>query len=82
MEHYDDKLSANEAARHLGVAVSTLAKMRCRGGSPRYFKLGARVCYSRADLDEWLEARRVCHTSEAATLPRRLSGNQRTANHS
>ena len=77
MEHYDEKLSANEAARHLGVAVSTLAKMRCSGGSPRFFKLGARVCYSRADLDEWLHARSIRHTSEAGTLPRRLTDKPR-----
>ena len=68
-----DNLDARAAATHLGLAGSTLAKMRCRGGSPRYFKLGRKIVYPRAGLDEWLAARRVRNTIEGDKLPRRLT---------
>ena len=66
-------LDAKEAARLIGVAVSTLAKMRCLGGSPAFVKAGRKVLYRRGDLIEWLAARRVRNTTEAASLPRRLT---------
>jgi hypothetical protein len=33
MSSTDEKLNTHEAARHLGLAQATLAKMRCWGGS-------------------------------------------------
>jgi hypothetical protein len=57
------KLRPAEAARYLRVAVSTLAKLRCYGGGPRFAKAGSRlVIYDRADLDAWL-ADRVCQST-------------------
>jgi hypothetical protein len=73
MFHPDEKLTPPEAARHLGLAPSTLAKMRCCGGSPTFLRLGRKIVYVRADLDTWLATRRVRHTSEADKLPRRLT---------
>lgn len=73
MLHPEDKLSHGDAARHLGLAESTLAKMRCRGGSPTFMRLGRKVVYRRADLDAWLNARRAISTSDADRLPRRLT---------
>ncbi len=66
-------LSPREAARYIGVAQATLAKMRCWGGSPPYYKLGRKVAYERAALDAWLNERRVKNTSDAARLPRRMA---------
>jgi predicted DNA-binding transcriptional regulator AlpA len=67
-------LDADAAAAFTGLAVATLAKLRCLGGGPAYIKLGRRVLYRRADLSEWLSARRVANTTEAAlSLPRRLT---------
>lgn len=66
-------VGAEDAAKHLGLAASTLAKLRCVGGSPSFLKLGRRVLYDRADLDNWLAARRAKSTSDAARLPRRLT---------
>jgi excisionase family DNA binding protein len=66
-------LSPREAARYIGVAQATLAKMRCWGGSPPYYKLGRKVAYERATLDAWLTERRVKSTSDAARLPRRMA---------
>jgi hypothetical protein len=62
------------AATFTGLAVATLAKLRCIGGGPEYFKLGRKVVYRRSDLANWLNARRVANTTEAAiSLPRRLT---------
>jgi hypothetical protein len=69
----DPMLDAREAARFIGVAVATLAKMRCVGGSPAYVKAGRKVLYRRGDLVEWVAARRVRNTTEAAKLPRRIT---------
>jgi hypothetical protein len=70
----DDKiLDSAAAAKFTGVAVATLAKMRCMGGSPPFIKAGRKVLYRRSDLNEWLDARRVSNTSEAAqSVPSRL----------
>lgn len=69
-----DVLSALEAARYVGLAKASLAKMRCMGGSPPFLKLGRRIAYRRADLDSWLEARRAINTCDAAhRLPPKLT---------
>ncbi len=73
MRDSDEKLPPRDAARHLGLAPATLAKMRCVGGSPTFLRLGRKIMYVRADLDAWLAARRVRHTSEGDKLPRRLT---------
>ncbi len=67
------KMRAPEAASYLRMAGSTLAKLRCYGGGPRFAKVGPRlVVYDRADLDAWL-ANRLCHsTAEYPTLPKRI----------
>ena len=66
-------MSPPEAARYLGLAVSTLAKMRCWGGTPVFIRLGRKIGYQRADLDKWLAARRAENTSDAARLPSKLT---------
>ena len=66
------KLRASEAAEYLRMAASTLAKLRCYGGGPRFAKAGPRlIIYDRADLDSWLD-NRICHsTSEYDALAKR-----------
>jgi predicted DNA-binding transcriptional regulator AlpA len=49
----------------LGLATSTLAKLRLKGNGPTYCKLGRRVVYRRADLEQWLESRTARDTSDA-----------------
>jgi hypothetical protein len=69
----DTPLDTVAAAKLIGLAVATLAKLRCLGGGPAYLKLGRKVVYRRADLADWLGARRVANTTQAAIrLPRRL----------
>lgn len=50
-------LRTKEAAAYLGLSASTLNKLRCFGGGPRYFKLGKPVVYAVSDLDAWMVAR-------------------------
>lgn len=68
-------LTTAKAARALGLAPGTLAKLRLSGNGPSYYKLGRRVLYRREDLEIWLESRLARGTSDAnARLPRSLTG--------
>ena len=70
-------LPAREAAKALGLASSTLAKLRLNGNGPVYCKLGRRVVYRTEDLEAWLETRVARDTSDADTrLPKTLTGQQ------
>ena len=60
----DGRLNTRNAARYLGLAVSTLAMMRCRGTGPSYVKRG-KVFYYKADLDGWLAEAQYTSTSES-----------------
>jgi predicted DNA-binding transcriptional regulator AlpA len=57
-------VDTEEAARHLGLAVSTLEKMRVYGDGPAYVKLGRSVRYRICDLEAYLEKRVVESTSQ------------------
>jgi predicted DNA-binding transcriptional regulator AlpA len=65
--HSNSKFSvpAREAARLVGLSESTLAKLRLNGNGPTYCKLGRRVVYRPADLEEWLQSRTTKDTSDA-----------------
>jgi len=82
MSETDDEqiLDAKAAARFLGVAIATLAKMRCKGGSPTFIKAGRKILYRKADLIAWRNVRLVRNTTEAAlSLPRRVTDPLKTA---
>lgn len=57
-------LREHEAAQLLRLAVGTLQNKRVSGGGPAFFKFGARVLYSRQDLEDWAKARRRTSTSD------------------
>ncbi|MEQ1857490.1 MAG: type IV secretory system conjugative DNA transfer family protein [Longimicrobiales bacterium] len=57
-------LDAEQAAAYLHRAPQTLAKLRCVGGGPPYYKVGRNVFYKRPDLDAWLDGRRRRSTSD------------------
>ncbi len=57
-----------EAAAFLTLSPKTLNKLRVIGGGPRYRKLGRRVAYKLADLEEWA-TRRVCETTSDPIPP-------------
>lgn len=52
-------LRTRDAAVYLGLSPGTLEVWRCKGLGPRYSKLGKAVVYDPADLDAFLEARKV-----------------------
>ena len=53
-------LRTPEAAKYIGLSISTMTKMRLRG--PRC------VGYCVSDLDLWLEARRRASTSDQGAM--------------
>lgn len=56
-----------EAAHLLGLAPSTLSKLRCVGGGPKFVRLGRSVAYRETDLREWADRRpALTSTSDAA----------------
>jgi predicted DNA-binding transcriptional regulator AlpA len=58
-------LRTPEAAARLGLAPSTLDKMRVRGDGPPYMRLTPRsVIYAVDELDGWARARQFNSTSE------------------
>ncbi|MGW5147606.1 helix-turn-helix transcriptional regulator [Rhodococcus koreensis] len=60
--HRSPLLTEREAAVRLGVHPGTLAKWRCQGEGPTYFKMGNRpkspVRYEEDDLHTWMEQQR------------------------
>ena len=50
-------IRVRDAAVHVGLSKSTLDKLRCFGGGPRYFKVGRAVVYSTDDLDAWMSSK-------------------------
>lgn len=68
-------LAPSQVAKRTRLAVSTLAKLRCRGGGPPFVKLGARVFYVAADVETWLSAQTVFRsTSEYSSAEHRRPG--------
>ena len=56
--HTAELLTARAAATYLGVAVGTLGVWRCRRSYPLPFvKVGKKVRYRKADLDDFLRRR-------------------------
>ena len=53
-----------EAARFLGLSGRTLEKHRTYGTGPRYSKLGGRVVYRMADLQNWADRGSKASTSD------------------
>lgn len=57
-------LDSSQAADYLGVKRTTMEAWRCRGGGPKFVKLGRLVKYRQSDLDDFIEARVRSNTSE------------------
>src|SRR3954466_15903273 len=69
------------AAVHCDLGKSTLEKRRVTGDGPPFVKMGAVVLYDRADLDRWLEERKVLSTSQRPMLePGRWLSQRKTRN--
>ncbi|AMN39732.1 helix-turn-helix transcriptional regulator [Rhodoplanes sp. Z2-YC6860] len=57
-------LTRKEAALHLRLGESTLAKLFLSGDGPFAIKIGKSVRYARHDLDSWMASRRRRSTSD------------------
>jgi len=57
-------MTTTEAAQHLRLSPSTLAKYRVHGSGPQFLKLGKKVVYEKADLDAWATERSRASTSD------------------
>jgi hypothetical protein len=65
-QHLDPSplLTAKEAAMHLKVSLSWLAKARMRGDGPPYHRIGRSIRYAQATLMQWTKSRQRLSTSE------------------
>ena len=59
-------LKQPQAAEYLGVSHSFLEKRRIYGGGPKFVKIGRRVAYRQADLEQWVSKHVHESTSEPA----------------
>ncbi len=58
------EFSNSEAAAYLGVTAGTLEIWRCTNRQTiPYLRIGRHIRYRRADLDKWLDSRRVGDTA-------------------
>lgn len=64
MNDQSRRMAVPEAAAYTGISISTLNKLRVFGGGPVFLKLGRRVLYDQADLDNWMTDRRRHNTCD------------------
>ncbi len=60
----EDLWDPRMAASYVGLAVATLADLRCKGGGPVFMKAGRLIRYRKSSLDAWLESRSFGSTCE------------------
>jgi excisionase family DNA binding protein len=51
-------LTRRDAAKYLGISVSTLARWASNHQGPPYYLVGAKARYRYSDLDEFIETKR------------------------
>lgn len=51
------------------ISVSTLNNWRSTGGGPPFMKIGGKVLYPRAGLEQWEKSRTFASTSQYASSP-------------
>jgi hypothetical protein len=54
-----NRIKEKDAARYIGMSVPYLRISRMNGNGPSYLKIGRAIRYDVADLDRFLESRRV-----------------------
>ena len=64
-KHSSEQLiNESELADILGMSNRYVQQLRMDGGGPIFHKLGRSVRYRMADVDDWLNGKRLAHTSE------------------
>jgi hypothetical protein len=62
---FGEVLTAEETARLLKLATQTLARWRVEGTGPKFVRLGNRIFYRSADIENFLSTRIFSSTAEA-----------------
>jgi predicted DNA-binding transcriptional regulator AlpA len=57
-----DLLSLDHVVDLTGLSRSSLAKKRCDGSGPAFFKIGRTIKYAAGDVDAWILSRRRTST--------------------
>jgi predicted DNA-binding transcriptional regulator AlpA len=57
-----DLLSLDQTVTLTGLSRSSLAKKRCDGSGPAFFKIGRAVKYAASDVEAWILSRRRTST--------------------
>lgn len=70
METTSPLLDAQQAADWVGLSTSKFANLRLTGNGPAYFKLGRRVVYRIADLEDWIQT----HRHKPSPIKKRFRG--------
>lgn len=60
-----EKVNVGALAKLTGLAASTLNKLRLTGEGPPYLKLGRRVVYDVAAVNEWMASKTRRSTSQS-----------------
>ena len=61
----DALLDQNRVAQILDTTTKFLEARRCRGGGPKFVRVGRLVRYRSSDVAAWIESRCVSSTSDA-----------------
>ena len=62
-------LRPRDAARHVGLSLATLARMRTDGTGPQFVQLhGRNIAYTRASLDAFLASRPTFKSTAERTV--------------
>jgi excisionase family DNA binding protein len=51
-------ITIDQVAELTGLSRSTLAKRRCSGTGPVFYKIGRQIRYSAEDVETWIASRR------------------------
>lgn len=64
-DYLDKLMNERDAAAFLCYTVRALQNWRVRGGGPKFIKVSSRsIRYTRRDLNEWIEARKISNTAQ------------------
>jgi len=74
-------LRVPEAARYAGLSATTLNKLRCYGGGPRYVRQGRSILYRQDWCDEWLVKGVARSTAEYEPAAKAGSRKQKSPSH-
>ena len=72
-------LRVPEAARYTGLSATTLNKLRCYGGGPRYVRQGRCILYRQDWCDEWLVKGAARSTAEYEPAAKAGSAKQKSS---